>query len=445
MGAGPRVGKIAADVHPKAPLRLLHTMFADESPQFAERCAEASCRVSGVKGLAPVLDLGEMPASAALLSRAQLDAGTERRYPLALGFSPASGLVQVVETVKPEVLFGRDNLCYSGDDPALVRGAREAALAMIQQRGLGRETLVVELGSNDGTLLRTCVERGIPVLGVEPAPGQAAAARDLGVATRGAFFTETLARELAAEGVRAEVVLATHVLDCAADPVGFLRGIGAILSPGGTAIVDVHSARDLVERGGFDSIDHRRASVFSVLSAAGLFERGGLVLRRVEPSPIGAGSLRFFAGKGGADDGSVALALEHERGLGMDTPAFYRPLAESARRTVDALRSMLDDLRSRGHRVAAYGAGPGAAVLLNACDAGTDLVEFVVDPRARTHGRFMPGTHQPVLPPGELAARRAAYVLLLARNERDEVLAEQDALRRAGGRFIVPSVDPEVV
>lgn len=420
-------------------------MIADESPQFAQRCAEASCRVSGVKGLAPVVDLAEMPPTAAPLSRAQLDAGTERRYPLALGFSPASGLVQIVEPVKPEVLFGRDNLCYSGDSAVLVRAAREASLAMIPQRGLGRETLVVELGSNDGTFLRTFVERGIPVLGIEPAPGQAAAARDVGVATRGAFFTETLARELAAEGVRAEVVLASHVLDCAADPVGFLRGIGAILSPGGTAIVNVPSARDLVERGGFDSIDHRRVWVFSVLSAAGLFERSGLVLQRVEPSPSGAGSLRFVAGKGGAGDGSVARAIEHERRLGVDTPAFYRPLADKARRTVSALRSMLDDLRSRGERVAAYGAGPGAAVLLNACAAGTDLVEFVVDPRPRTHGRFMPGTHQPILPPGELAARRAAYVLLLAGHDRDEVLAEQDALRRAGGRFIVPSVDLEVV
>lgn len=417
---------------------------------FEERCRAAADRITGAVGLVPVLDLGTMPHSDGLLTRERLDAlragtWTEPMWPLELAFSPESGLVQIVETVDPELLFGADYLYFSSFSDAWMKHCRENALRLVRERGLGPKSLVVELASNDGGLLLNFIEAGVPVLGIDPAPGPAAEAVRRGVPTIRDFFTHDLARRLAREGRRADVVIGNNVMAHVADTNGFVRGIREILTDDGTTSIEAPYVRDMVEHGEFDTIYHQHLCYFSVLSADALFRRNGLTLNHVEWLPTHGGSLRYFAGRRPDVQPSVARFLEEERRLGMDRAEYYRDFADRVRSIRDGMRTLLSDLRSQGKTVAAYGAAAKGTILLNYLGAGADVIDFCVDRNVHKQGRFMPGVHVPILPPEELLSRRPDYCVILPWNLKDEVVAQQDAYRRAGGRFIVPVPRPEIL
>jgi SAM-dependent methyltransferase len=412
--------------------------------RFARRCARRPCRACGASGLRPVVDLGQTPLADALLTAEAL-AHPEPRYPLEVAFCPACTLVQLLETVPPPTLFGPDYPYYSSFSDLILAHQRDNARELIAARGLGPRHLVVELASNDGYLLRHFVEHGIPVLGIDPAPGPARAAEAVGVTTRCEFFTLELARELVTRGIRADVVLANNVLAHVADTNGFVAGIALLLADDGLAVVEVPYVRDLVDKAEFDTIYHEHLCYFSATSLDRLLRRHGLFVSEVRRIPVHGGSLRLYVGKRPAVAESVHALLAEEARLGIDDYGYYRDFAGRVRATAQALRGLLADLKRNGCRLAAYGAAAKGATLLNYVGLGPETLDFVVDRNPHKHGRYMPGARLPIRDPEELLARMPQYVLLLAWNFRDEVLAQQREYRRRGGRFIVPIPAPEII
>jgi SAM-dependent methyltransferase len=414
-----------------------------DRPQPLSR-TETTCRSCGGPRLATFLDLGDTPLADRLVEPAR--AGEpEPRFPLRVAFCHDCAMVQVTETVAPEVLFADHYPYYSSFSPALLAHSRANVLARRAERPLGPDSLVVELASNDGYLLKNYVEQGVPVLGVDPAEGPARAAEAIGVRTLNAFFTEELGRRLAADGVRADIVHGNNVLAHVADTNGFVRGVASILKPDGVAVIEAPYVRPLIEHVEFDTIYHEHLCYFSVTALVALFARNGLHLNRVEPLTIHGGSLRLFVGHRPMDDGSVAAAVAAEMAIGMDRLEFFAGFSKRVGELRASLRSMIATLRSQGARLAAYGAAAKGATMLNVCGLDAGDIDFVVDRNVHKHGKLMPGAKIPILPPDALLERRPTHVLMLAWNFAAEILEQQAPFRHEGGRFIIPVPSPEIV
>jgi SAM-dependent methyltransferase len=400
----------------------------------------ASCRSCRSDSLKVFLSLGALPLADGLLRPDQLSQ-PEGRYPLDVALCESCALVQILETVPPEVLFGADYPYYSSFADALLRHSQANVEALIERRQLGSGSLVIELASNDGYLLQYYVKRGVPVL----AEGPAKAAQAKGIPTRQAFFGKEFAEKLAAEGHRADVVHGNNVLAHVADLNGFVQGIATILKPTGVAVLEVPYVRDLIDHGEFDTIYHEHLCYFSVTALRTLFERHGLHLNAVEHHPIHGGSLRLFVESVDAPQGSVLEYLSEEKRAGLAGLGYYAGFAARVEAIRRELGGLLRELKARGHHLAAYGAAAKGATLLNYAGIGADLLDFVVDRNVHKQGKYMPGVHIPIVAPSELMTRRPDYVLMLPWNFRDEILAQQTDFRRQGGKFIVPIPTVEIV
>ncbi len=402
------------------------------------------CRSCGAAPLELIVSLGKTPLANALLSADRLDA-PEPRYPLDLVFCPACSLVQITETVPPEVLFA-EYPYFSSFSDTMVRSARELAERLARERNLGARSLVMEIASNDGYLLQHYRALGVPVLGIEPATNLARAAEARGVPTRCAFFGRALAEKLAAEGLHADVLHANNVLAHVADLNGVVAGMATALKPDGLAAIEVPYVRDLIEHCEFDTIYHEHLCYFSLTALGDLVARHGLAVADVETIPLHGGSLRLFVAPGGAPPSDrVGEMLAAERSAGMLALGYYRDFAGRIEALRRQLVGLLRRLKAEGKRLAGYGASAKGSTLLNVFGIGADVLDFVVDRSTVKQGRFTPGTHLPILPPEALLERRPEYVLLLTWNFADEILAQQAAYRAQGGRFIIPVPEPRMV
>jgi SAM-dependent methyltransferase len=404
-----------------------------------------TCRSCGSSELTIVLDLGEMPLPDALLRPEQLD-DPEPRFPLEVAFCAACSLVQILEEVPPEQLFVDNYLYFSSFSEGLMRHVREYALRMIEERGLGADSLVVEIASNDGYLLRNFAEQGIPVLGIDPAPGQAAAAEAAGVPTLREFFDADLARRLVAEGKRADLIVANNVMAHTPTLNSFVEGIAILLADDGLATIENTYVKDLIDHCEFDTIYHEHFCYFSCTAVDALMRRHGLTLTAVEHFPsLQGGTLRWHVTRHGPVADSALRFLRAERDEGLAEPAFYAEFGRRVEGIRSSLLELLHGLRADGKSIAAYGAAAKGSTLVNYAGIGPELVEFVVDRNVHKHGLHMPGTHLPIRDVSALLEEQPDYTLLLAWNYRDEVAAQQAEYLLRGGRFIVPVPSPEIL
>lgn len=404
---------------------------------FGERCRSARCRCCGAEGLAPIIDLGQMPLADGLLKAEDL-AKPEKRYPLEVGFCRKCALVQITESVGAELLFCRDYPYYSSFSESVLNNARANARKLIERQGLNGSSSVLEIASNDGYLLKHFVEKGIPILGIDPAEGPVEAARKAGVPTRCGFFDKEVAVELAKEGKKFDVVLANNVMAHVADTNGFVEGIGTVLKENGVGVVEVPYLGDLVDKCEFDTIYHEHSCYFSVTAADRMFRKGGLFLNDIEHLSIHGGSLRMYVELLEDRKDSVLSFLEQEKKVGLDSYEYFRDFGVRVRRIRQELRDLLNELKSANKSIAAYAAAAKGTVLLNYAGLGTETIDFVVDKNVHKQGKFMPGVHIPIYGPEKLLKDGPDYTLLLAWNHKEEIVRQQQEYRRKGGQFIIP-------
>ena len=384
------------------------------------------------------LDLGFAPPSNAYLTADDLHA-PETWYPLKLYVCAHCWLVQTEDYTRADDLFRPDYAYFSSTSSTWLEHARRYVEAMRERLALGADSFVIEVAANDGYLLRHVVAAGIPCLGIEPTAGTAAAAEQLGIPVLREFFGEALAKQLAAQGRQADLIVGNNVYAHVPDINDFTRGLKAALKPGGTVTLEFPHLMRLIEHTQFDTVYHEHFSYLSLHTASRILAAAGLRVFDVEELPTHGGSLRLFGchvddARATAATVGALLAEESRRGLQrLDTYADFQARAD---RIKDDLLEFLIQQKKAGKKVAAYGAAAKGNTLLNYAGVKPDLLPFVCDAAPSKQGKFLPGSHVPVLPPNALREQRPDYVLILPWNIAPEIRQQNAHLTATGTRFV---------
>ncbi len=402
------------------------------------------CRVCQQETLEKFLSLGPTPLANRFLKREQLEE-PEPSFPLDVYFCHTCGLVQLGDVVSSEVLF-HDYPYLTGVSSPMRTHFAALAEEVAQQYHLGPGNLVVDIGSNDGTLLSGFRRFGPKIVGVEPAANVAATANAVGIDTINQFFGPALAEEIARTRGPAQVVLATNVFAHVHDLDRFLHGVSAMLSAEGVLVIEVPYLVDILSKTEFDTIYHEHLSYFALRPLVALFTRFSMRIVGLKRLSVHGGSIRVAVQKTRAPQALVVARMlneEAERGLG--SMRTYHDFAKRVRMIREELVDLLRSLKARGKRTVGYGAPAKGNTLLNFCKVGPDLLEYLVDATPAKQGRFSPGMHVPVFPDDRFQTDQPDYALLLAWNYADEILKKEAAYRERGGKFITPIPRPAIL
>ncbi len=396
-----------------------------------------ACRLCGAKMTRTLVDLGRTPLANAYLTADQVLRTREPNYPLRVRVCDSCLLVQVEETVPAESIFN-DYAYFSSYSSSWVDHARRYAATMIERYSLGAESLVMEVASNDGYLLRHFRDKNIPVLGIEPAENVAEAARAIGIPTEAVFFGTDTAMEIAATHGSADLIAANNVLAHVPDIFGFVAGFVAVLKPNGVVTFEFPHLLNLIEQVQFDTIYHEHYSYLSLLVVERVLRSTGLRAFDVERLPTHGGSLRVHACQAGgpysARPGLRAVRLA-EKKAGLDKSTCYDAFAGRVAAVQQGFRRFVAERRASGRCVAAYGAAAKGNTFLNSCGMTDQDIAWVADRNPTKQGKLLPGSHIPIVPPEAMQRSPPDDLIILPWNLAAEVTAQLSSLRQAGTQF----------
>jgi SAM-dependent methyltransferase len=398
-----------------------------------------SCRNCGADLQHTFVDLGASPLANSYVDASAVD--MEPFYPLHVFICERCFLVQLPAVTRAESIFG-DYAYFSSYSKSVLDHARDYVAMVVDRFNLDQRHQVVELASNDGYLLQYFMERGIPVLGVEPAANVAQVAVAAGIPTRSVFFGVEAARALVAEGVRADLIVGNNVLAHVPDLHDFVGGQRILLKEGGVITLEFPHLKQMMDKNYFDTIYHEHFSYFSLYAVRDVLARHRLTLFDVDEIAPQGGSLRIYACHEGDVSkpvmASVDALLEAELRDGVTSLERYRGFAEQVRRSKRDLLRFLIATKEAGKSVVGYGAPAKGNTLLNFCGVRTDFLDYTVDRNPLKQGRLLPGTRIPIRAPEAILETRPDYVLILPWNIKDEIVEQMAVIREWGGRFVVP-------
>jgi SAM-dependent methyltransferase len=405
----------------------------------------AACRACGSRRLRPFVDLGETPSANAYRPPEDKDK-PEIRAPLRTVLCEDCRLVQVDYDMPPSDLFS-DYAYFSSYSTSWIEHARRFCLDARQRLGLGAASQVIEVASNDGYLLRHFVDLGVPVLGIEPAANVAEVAVSAGVPTEVRFFGVDTARDLAARGLAADLIVGNNVFAHVPDINDFVAGLGIALKDHGVISLEFPHLLRLIQEVQFDTIYHEHFSYFSLLAVERVMGRHGLALFDVEELPTHGGSLRVWVAKDGraALPGGLAKVRGEEAAAGLDRNEIYDAFAARVARCRRALLDFLSQAKQERRTVVAYGAAAKGNTLLNSCGVTSADIPYVVDRNPHKQGRLLPGSQIPVADPSRIFETKPDYLLILPWNLKDEIMGQMAEIRGWGGRFVIPVPEAKVL
>lgn len=391
------------------------------------------------------LDLGSTALANKFLSKDELSL-PEEKFPLTVGFCHTCGHVQLMQGVPPKSMF-QDYLYVSSASDTLKRHLYDLSDVLVKRRGLGAEHLVIDIGCNDGTLLKGFARHGVKTLGVDPAENLAVFTQDSGIHRHVGFFNSQTAQEIVRRWGRAALITATNTFPHIPELRDFVAGLNSALAPGGAFVLEAHYIVDLLEQGAFDTVYHEHISYWGLGPMIRLFRDNGMEVVDAERLPLHHGQLRVTVQrKGDADPKpSVQQILNLERAMGIHKFETYVRFAEKTRGIKSAVRKTLMELASEGKRVVGYGAPAKGNTLLSFLELGPSMIEYIADRSPLKQGRYTPGAHIPVVAPARLLDDQPDYVLVLAWNFLEEVMEQQSEYRSRGGKFIVPVPDVKIL
>ena len=432
----------------KSTAKLLHTEPESQQPSPDGGIESVrTCRFCAAPLIESFVDLGTMPPANYYLWPGELGVA-ELFYPLHSYVCGDCHLVQIEKVQTPEQLFSY-YAYFSSYSASWVEHARRFSEQARDRFGLGPDSLVVEVASNDGYLLRHFKRAGIPVFGVEPAANVAAVAKDAGIETAVRFFGRRTAQDLVHDGRAADLLVGNNVLAHVPDLNGFVAALAVAVKPEGVISLEFPHLIGLMEQVQFDTIYHEHYSYFSLLALEPVFARHGLRVFDVESLATHGGSLRLTVCRGDSaghgETAGLAALRAAERDAGLHDLAGYLGFAKRVAAVKQSLLGFLEGARGEGKTVAAYGAAAKGNTLLNYCGVGADSIEYVVDASPHKQGRYLPGSRLPIYGPEKLAETRPDYVLILPWNLKEEICRSMAVIRQWGGQFIVPIPVAEVI
>ena len=402
--------------------------------------ATGRCRFCGAGLRRTFVDLGLSPLCETYPSAADFHRG-EIYYPLHVYLCEQCLLVQLEEYESAENIFS-DYAYFSSYSDSWLKHSENYCNKMTSRFSLNEKSFAVEVASNDGYLLQYFVRQGVPVLGIEPAANVAKAAVAQGIPTLVRFFGTQIAKELVAEGRRADLVLGNNVLAQVPDLNDFVEGLRILLKADGVLTLEFPHLLKLIQLKEFDTIYHEHFSYFSLFTTLRIMEAHGLKVFDVEELKSHGGSLRVYACRAECNahplQSGVAQVLADEEHAGLDSPEGYGHFAQQVRETKLALLEFLLTAAKEGKSVAGYGAPGKSATLLHYCGIGKDLIEYTVDRSPYKQGRFLPGNHIPIFHPDRIRETKPDYVVILPWNLKDEIMEQLRFVREWGGVFVVP-------
>lgn len=404
------------------------------------------CRLCKSRKLEKVLDFGESPPANSFLTRSQLR-NKEDFFPLVVNFCSNCGFLTLGHIVDPKILFSK-YVYVSSTSPVFVKHFEDLANSVYSRFKLGKESLVIDIGSNDGILLKPFKKLGVKVLGVEPAVNISKLARKNGIPTLSLFFREKLAKRIVAQKGRAKIVTATNLFTHIDDLDGMVKGVKKLLTDDGVFVIEVYYLVDLLKKRYFDLVYHEHLSYLSIAPLDKFFKTHGMKIFDVVKTPVHGGSVRIYVKLGSGShkvQNSVRDFIANEKKKKLDRIDTYKEFSKQIAKNKDRLMGLLGGLKREGKSIAGYGAPAKSTTLLHFFCIGTEILDFIADDSPYKQGLYSPGKHIPVLESREIYKRKPDYLLILAWNFADTIMTMHEKYKEQGGKFIIPVPIPKVI